>query len=152
MKNMNPPTSKKSERGQSLVELAFVIVIMLILLAGIVDLGRMIFEYMSMRDAAQEGASYASMYPSFCDQVEDRVYSNLFNTDSGDVQVAIAIDGVECRAATTANACAPNSVQVTVTQPAYRLTMPFIGVFLGRQTVSLEADITETILRPACSP
>lgn len=147
LRNLTP---KKSEHGQSLVELAVVIVIMLILLAGIVDLGRMIFEYMSMRDAAQEGAAYASMFPGHCDQVADRVYSNLFNTDRADIQVTVTIDGVDCYAATTANACAPNSAQVTVTQPAYPLTMPFIGTFIGRQTVALEAEITDTILRPSC--
>lgn len=144
------PVSKKSERGQSLVELGVVIVIMLVILSGIIDLGRMVFEYMSMRDAAQEGAAYASLYPSFCDQTEDRVYSNLFNTDRADIQVSIQIDGVECHAASAANACKPNDVQVIVTQPNYPLTMPFIGIILGRQTISLEADITDTILRPPC--
>jgi len=50
----------KSERGQSLTELAVIVVIMIIILAGVVDLGGVIFQYLAMRDAAQEGASYAT--------------------------------------------------------------------------------------------
>ena len=52
MKTIHITPTHKSERGQSLVELAVVIVIMLILLAGVIDLGRVVFEYMTMADAA----------------------------------------------------------------------------------------------------
>ena len=52
---------RRSEKGQSLVELALIIVFVLIILAGVVDLGRMMYEYLTMRDAAQEGAGYAAI-------------------------------------------------------------------------------------------
>ena len=52
---------KRSEKGQSLIELAFGIVVLLILLAGIVDIGRLLFFYISMRDAAQEGAVFGQI-------------------------------------------------------------------------------------------
>ena len=45
-----------TERGQSLTEFAISLVFLLTLLAGIVDLGRMFFAYIIIRDAAQEGA------------------------------------------------------------------------------------------------
>lgn len=49
------------EQGQSLIELSLSLVMLLILLAGLVDLGRGFFTYITLRDAAQEGASYASV-------------------------------------------------------------------------------------------
>lgn len=152
MKTIHITPTHKSERGQSLVELAVVIVIMLILLAGVIDLGRVVFEYMTMADAAQEGAVYASMYPVYCDQAVDRVYSNLSNPDRTEVSVTININGTECASASASDACAGNDVYVLVSQPNYELVMPFIGAILGRQSISLRADVTSTILRPACGP
>jgi Flp pilus assembly protein TadG len=46
------------ENGQSMVEFAFGMVILMIILVGIVDLGRAFFTFMALRDAAQEGAVY----------------------------------------------------------------------------------------------
>jgi len=45
------------EKGQSLVEFAFGLVILMILISGIVDLGRAFFTYMALNDAAQEAPS-----------------------------------------------------------------------------------------------
>ncbi|HBY06316.1 MAG TPA: hypothetical protein DEH22_00435 [Chloroflexi bacterium] len=53
--------NQKEQSGQSLVELAMSLTLLLILLAGLVDLGRAFFTYITLRDAAQEGASFASV-------------------------------------------------------------------------------------------
>ncbi len=45
----------QAEVGQSLVELALSFTFLLLLLAGAADLGRLIFSYISIHDAAQEG-------------------------------------------------------------------------------------------------
>ena len=52
------------ERGQSLVELAVSLVILLYLLSGAAEFGILFFQYVQLRDAAQEGALYGSMNPS----------------------------------------------------------------------------------------
>src|SRR5512146_2633069 len=60
------PTAKRTsgkERGQSLVELAISLTVMLLLLSGAVTFGMAFFSYVAMRDAAQEGALYASFNP-----------------------------------------------------------------------------------------
>ena len=46
------------QRGQSLVELAISLMIILWLLAGAIDFGIGFFSYVAIRDAAQEGALY----------------------------------------------------------------------------------------------
>ena len=54
-----------AEKGQSLVELALTSLIILTLLAGAGDFGMAFFSYVAIRDAAQEGALYGSIYPYF---------------------------------------------------------------------------------------
>ncbi len=97
----------KSERGQSLTELAVIVVIMIIILAGVVDAGGVIFQYLAMRDAAQEGASYATAFHS-CNEIVDRVYASLYNADPNVVLVNVLIDGEQCVEASASNACAGN--------------------------------------------
>lgn len=138
----------KSEKGQSLVELSVSILVLFILLAGVVDLGRAIFQYLSMRDAAQEGAAYGSMYPGSCNQIVDRVKSTVIDGDN--VNVTVTIDGVACGSATASNACSGKEVKVVLSQPNFAITMPFLGSFIGGQSINMEATATDTILRPFC--
>lgn len=141
---------KSTEKGQSLVELGLSITVLLLLLAGVVDLGSMFFNYMTMRDAAQEGASYAIVFPTACNEIEARVRANLRNPNPADVQVQILMNGVACGSTAASDRCAENIVVVTVRQPNYELMMPFIGAVVGRQTIDLKASIHNTILRPVC--
>jgi hypothetical protein len=52
-----------NQRGQSLVELAISLTVMLLLLAGAVTFGMALFSYVAIRDAAQEGALFGSFNP-----------------------------------------------------------------------------------------
>src|SRR5713101_7353837 len=54
--------NRKSEQGQSLVELAISLTVIMMLLSGAVSFGMALFSFVSMRDAAQEGALYASTH------------------------------------------------------------------------------------------
>lgn len=54
----------RGERGASLVEFALVLSLLMILLAGIVDLGRAFNSYMVITNASREGARYASRFPA----------------------------------------------------------------------------------------
>ncbi|HNT53225.1 MAG TPA: TadE/TadG family type IV pilus assembly protein [Anaerolineaceae bacterium] len=174
MKSQRSININRTERGQSLVELAISLMILLIILAGVVDLGNMMFQYMAMRDAAQEAAAYGSIFPRDCEDIEDRAMASLFNAEAYDpvtnpdgILVTIIITNttadpdiqkycVDAAAyedpvnKTEQDACAPNGITVTIEQPNFPITMPLLGTFLGRQSVHLEAAMTDTILRPAC--
>jgi len=138
-----------TERGQSLMELAVSIVLLLVVLAGIVDLGRMFFYYIGMRDAAQEGSVYGIVNPGFCTQIAERA-RNILSDPTG-VQIDVRIDGVSCAAATANQACAGREIRVTVIDPDFPITMPFLGSILGHHAVTLKASVSGTILRPVCS-
>ncbi|MBN1373665.1 MAG: pilus assembly protein [Anaerolineaceae bacterium] len=141
----------KSERGQSLVELSASLVLLLLMLAGLVDLGRLFMSLMALRDAVQEGALYGAMYPTHCDQIVERTYETARGSLSSakDTDVHVFVDGVACQSATETQACAGHEIQVVIRQPEFAVTMPFIGTFIG-QTIPLESQVTNTILRPSC--
>jgi len=61
----------QSERGQSLVELAITLPVLILLLLGTVDFGMAIFSYSMLRDAAQEGAFYGSFNPANTAEIEN---------------------------------------------------------------------------------
>ncbi len=56
---------RKSERGANLLEMAIVTPVLLLLLAGVVDLGRAFYSYVVIANAAREGARIASRLPCY---------------------------------------------------------------------------------------
>jgi hypothetical protein len=52
-----------AQDGQSLVEFALALPVLLILLLGALDVGRMYFTYLAIQNAAGEGALYAAINP-----------------------------------------------------------------------------------------
>lgn len=153
---MKKTTGKSLEKGQSLVELAFSLVLIIIILAGVVDVGRMMYEYLAMRDAAQEGAGYGAIYPSSCNKIIARVWDNLppdFSTVNGDT-VAVMINGKDCAAAYTADLAQPKPVNGCVGKDLsvildhrFEMSMPF---FSGVQ-VPMHVEIRDRIVRPKCN-
>jgi hypothetical protein len=126
------------------VELALTITILMILLAGTIDLGRAFFTYMAMRDAAQEGAAYGSLHPAETAEITLRVLDNLdevIDDPASEVTVQITIGGP---------ACLGSVIRVDVNYPNFPLAMPFLGWILGTQTLPIHATINDTILRPTC--
>ena len=53
-------------RGQSVVEFALVLPILLLLLAATIDFGRLFYAYVAVENAAKEGALYGARSP-LCD-------------------------------------------------------------------------------------
>ncbi|MDI9445385.1 MAG: pilus assembly protein [Planctomycetota bacterium] len=155
-----PVQTLQREKGQSLIEMAISITILLILLAGIVDLGRVFFTFITMRDAAQEAAVYASAYPDNCDRIVKRAQDAM--RDAPYDAIEVWVDAVQCSPGATVppeNACAyadpltnvEKTVRIVVRDDDFPIAMPFLGSILGTQTLPLKAEVTGTILRPPCS-
>src|SRR5215212_4829442 len=146
------------ERGQSLVELAVSLVILLYLLSGAAEFGVLFFQYVQLRDAAQEGALYGSMNPYIDSNgdgtfdagepvnqagIETRVRgassSPINLNDTSKVTVLASGDGSYCEG---------HAVQVTVSFD-HQIFMPFMARLLGRSSnpvIPLSASVTDTIL------
>ena len=115
-------TQTRFERGAAAVEMAFLTILLFILVAGIVDLGRALFTYVAVQDAAQEGTLYGSYRPEDAAPIRDRVVdSTEFPTlDPDNVEVS-------CPSG------APNggdTIAVRVTHEVDLIT-PIVGTFLG---------------------
>jgi Flp pilus assembly protein TadG len=136
--------NQDTEQGQSLVEMAIALVILLLLVGGIVDLGRAFFTFMALRDAVQEGALYGSVNPTLTTEIKNHVLnsSDMIPDLVGSGDITVTIIGT---------ACTGNGIRVTATYNDFPLTMPFIGSVLGSQTIPISATITDTILSPGCS-
>ena len=63
-KHRTKTSAHQAERGQSLVEFAFTAMILVILLSGIVDLGRLYYIFVALEDAAGEAALFLSVAPA----------------------------------------------------------------------------------------
>jgi len=57
-KNRTHPTLPQRSRGQALIEFALVLPLLLLLIVGAMDLGRMFFAKIVITNAAREGANY----------------------------------------------------------------------------------------------
>lgn len=57
------PAYRGKQGGQSLVELAIILPVLILILVGIMDLGRVFYAQIVITNAAREGARYGSMYP-----------------------------------------------------------------------------------------
>lgn len=164
---------KGGEQGQSLVELAISLGVILLLLAGAVDFGMAFYSYVALQDAAQEGALYASIKP--CEdtngdgkctsgesvnitgvrariRASSRVPLDFSNTslipDGYITADTVPSGATPCEGITGGT---PNAIQVIV-EYDYPLVMPFAGTVLGQQRIHLRASVTDTILEPRCVP
>jgi Flp pilus assembly protein TadG len=138
-KNIHP----QEERGQSLVEIAVSLVLLLTVMAGIVDLGRAFFTYIALRDAAQEAALYGSLNPTDTTGISSRGLAVLENrVDTTNVTITPVTTGVCANGA--------NSIEVTVNYSNFLVTMPFLGAIIGTQDFPIDAVVTDTILSPPC--
>jgi Flp pilus assembly protein TadG len=130
---------KQKERGQSMVELALIFVIIMILLAGTADLGRAFFTWLAMRDAAQEGASYGTICPGLADrgELESRVRDNLDLINVYTVTV------------NAPNTSPGKPIKVTV-DTDLPINTPFLSTILGSPSIAIHATINDTILSTTC--
>lgn len=127
----------KGERGAAMVEMAIVSIFLILLVLGIVDMGRVIFTSISIRDAVQEGASFAA-------------YTETADSSSITATVTNAVDSPDLSSATFALFCSAETrdlqdgtrVRIDMTYDVDLIT-PIVGNMLGGSitlTPSAEAD------------
>ena len=145
--------NKKLEGGQSLVELALSLTIILLLLSGAVTFGMAYFSFLAINDAAQEGALYGSFNPQDVSGIKNRVQaastSPVDLSQIPDSQIAVTYAnglGSDCQGTVSGKA---NTITVTVTYN-YQVFMPFISAVIGSNTIPLTGSATDPVLVPLC--
>ncbi len=133
-------TLKNKERGQSLVELSISLLVLLYLLSGAVEFGIAFFQFVQLRDAAQEGALYGSMNPTNSAGIIARVRgASNSPIDLSTLTPTITYSGAQCEG---------NGITVALTYN-HTVFMPFMSRIIGN-TIPLTATVTDTILTPKC--
>lgn len=130
---------KRKQVGQSLVEFALMLPILLLVLAGVLDLGRMFYSYVALTDAAAEGASYAAIYPNDTTGILDRVVA----ASGGLVVIDRTMVRVDCPSCPTIST--GDRVTVTVVY-SYTLATPFISAMVPNGVLLLNSVSSESIL------
>ncbi len=173
--NTSSRSERRGERGQSLVELAISLTVMLLLLSGAVTFGMALFSYVAVRDAAGEGALYGSIQPyhddngngkydtgesvnsaAICARVKAASnkpidMSGFGCTSDGNLHpnqnnIDVIAIGSACEGTTGST---PNGIVVSVeyNQPVF---MPFMNAIVPNGQIHLQAQVTDTILEPRC--
>lgn len=143
---------QKKENGQSLVELAVSLIFLMLVLGGIVEFGIALFQFVQLRDAAQEGAIFGSACPDLA-QIEERVrYSSntpIDLSDSDRVFVEISLSDFSGVPKDISQVKDGDAMTVRVSF-SHKIFMPFIPQILQRGDLPLNASVTNTVLRSAC--
>lgn len=118
------------EQGQSMVEFALILPVLLVILCGIVDFGWIYYNQITLNNAAREGARYAVIhYDPTVDwkhEAETRMINDMVGVDSA---TAIVSDPVE------------QQITASVTANPKILTA-FTSTILGKDTIELHAECT----------
>ena len=128
----------EEEKGQSLLELALILPVLIIILAGILDLGRLYYAYVAVTDAAAEGASYAAIHPE--DSSRDQVFRRAHEASQGLVEIDPNLVKIDCP---TVAAGAPITVTVSY---SFTVATPFINAIVPDGVLMLRAVANEAIL------
>lgn len=101
-------TDTTNEKGAAAVEMAFLTIFLVVLVTGIIDIGRAIYTDISVQEAAQEGAHYASFEEAATvAEIVDRTVNS-----TGSITIDPADVATTCTAVTRGKR---NATRVTVT-------------------------------------
>jgi TadE-like protein len=141
---------KKAEKGQSLVEFSLGLVFLLIIVSGLIDLGRLYFTHVALEDAVGEAALYLSINPhcKYAPPVGPAECANPNNADfrahnSGGQEVdwskaTFAFDVPEPYGV-------GETVKVSVSY-SYSLLTPIIPKIVGLNPISLSSNASQIVI------
>jgi hypothetical protein len=130
---------KRRQRGQSLVEFVILLPILLIVVSGVLDLGRLYYSYVAVTDAAGEGAAYGALAPSDVGEIFQRAQHA-----SGGL-VRLESDKVQVNCPSCPGAASGDPITVTVSYD-FTLVTPLLNVIVPEGVLTLTAVAEEVIL------
>ena len=137
----------RKEKGQSLVEFALILPLLLLILAGVLDVARLYYVYVVLTDAASEGVSYAAINPPADptdpedpDTAEIRARTLSACTGVDDRVQSVTIDCPTCPGVASGDA-----ITVTVSY-RYAVMTPFLNVMFDDGSIDIQANATEAVI------
>lgn len=125
--------SYRLKRGQSLIEWALILPILLMLIMFILDVGRGVYYYSNIYNGAREGARYGVIHPMDITGINERVQRLCYGMDL---------------AALTINITAPDADHIRVNVLyQFSVVTPIGTMALGGDTITLNTTSTMLIER-----
>jgi Flp pilus assembly protein TadG len=146
-----PVTGRPAARGQALVELALVVPILFFLSLAAIDLGRVFYSLITVKNAARAGAMEAAYHPDSwssgtpCADTNRVMCAATRESTNSFVTVTAADVSMTCSTACTKGASPANRVTVTVAGQ-FSLITPLLAPFIGGQTITLRSASTADIV------
>ena len=137
-------------RGQSLVEFALILPLLLIFLATVLDLGRIYYANISLLNAAREGAFQASKTPDSyqagqpCNTTTNLVVCRV-QLESKDTMVEVAASEIDVACSKTGCPLEANSTVTVKVDGRFELITPILGFIFGGQTIDMQSSATQQI-------
>lgn len=149
-------TRAGSTRGQSVVEFALILPVLLLILAGAIDLGRAFYAYVAVENAAKEGALYGARHP-LCDGPGScpNPQNVRWVVANEAANLKLSTD-VACRTSAgkliqPMNDCVNGSIYTVRVTHSFHLITPILGDLLASQ-LTLGASSDATVLEDAFDP
>lgn len=132
--------------GQSLVEFTLMVGIIMVLLLGVLDLGRAYFTFLAMQDAAGEGVAFAAVHPTWRTSGDKTDPNNTTYRVKNSAPTGTLVDWSTATVTVTDSGATSIGSQITVTVSApYRLLTPFVSDLVNGATLTLTARSAATI-------
>jgi Flp pilus assembly protein TadG len=124
-------------QGQTLVEWALVLPVLLLLIMGVLDLGRAVYYNSVLYSAAREGARYGIVHPCDYSAIESAVYQRAVATPISNIVITFDPAQPSCNGTTKADP--DTTIAISVTSNFVPAT-PFVGAITlnGSSTMKLE--------------
>lgn len=137
------------QKGQSLVELSVSFVFLMLLLVGAVEFGIIFFQFVQLRDAAQEGALYGS-YCQDNSQIEYRIIDSSNSLiDLNDANISIQyIDKATEQVKDVSLLQEGDGVRVKISYN-HEIFVPFLPAIIG-DYITLNGEVVDTVLKVDC--
>ncbi len=139
-------------KGQSLVEFAIMLPVLLLIFGAALDLGRLFYAHVAIENAAKEGALYGANNPG-CDGPSDECLDpNNVRWHVGTESVGIPVDDitVTCSSGSASDCEADDFYDVTVTSTFEMLT-PILAPFFG-SSIQLTSTAASLVVNDAPDP
>ncbi len=133
------------------MELAISLMVLLMILTGAVETSLALFQFVALRDAVQEGATYASINPTDTNGIKWRTIdaaSDVLVLPMANIQ--ITANGAACEGTHTVSGSPVRNSVTVVAAFDHVITFPFVAPMIGTDTVTLHGTVTNTILQPTC--
>ena len=143
-------TPRRQRRaGQSLVEFALVLPIFLLLLFGLIDIGRYVYTANALNQAAREGARYGSVAggTTGCSGgrescVRQQTLGRLAGVPGATVTVACQRSTAGSWSSPAASSCRTNDLLAVTVDADFQVLTPVIGQLVGPRHLTGYAQVT----------